>query len=81
MAAIDGTPEGLAAAAAVREAAQKKRHAEAGQGPAADLAPAAKKLLFSRPPPSCTHEVAIPASYDPSAVKFEEALHGGSHSG
>ncbi|KAI7838418.1 hypothetical protein COHA_007790 [Chlorella ohadii] len=67
-AALDGTPEGLAAAAAAREALkQKKRSLEQQQ--AATSAAAAKKPAGERPPPSCTHEVAVPPDFDVAAAQ------------
>ena len=110
--------EGLAAAAATREAlATKKRQLEELQlikqelshseppnntsgsnaGGAAAAAPgskrpgapmssasaataaaaaAAKKPHLNRPPPACTHEVAIPIGFDPTSIKHDEAVHG-----
>ena len=74
--------EGLAIAAATREAvAAKKRHleqlakeAEADKKPS--LSAASKKPHLNRPPPACSHEVAIPEGFDPSKITLDEAMHG-----
>ncbi|KAL4452733.1 hypothetical protein ABPG75_008395 [Micractinium tetrahymenae] len=85
---MEATPEGLAAAAAAREALkQKKRSLEQASGPgadagaaagAADGAGAAKKAAPERPPPSCTHEVAVPPDFDVAAAEaaLDPELHG-----
>lgn len=113
---MEATPEGLAAAAAAREALKsKKRSLEVGveevlleesngvggvlptphcrsrcnpaclplqqqQEQAAAAEAAAKKPQPERPPPSCTHEVAVPPGYDMAAAEKEQgldpALHG-----
>ncbi|PRW61094.1 superkiller viralicidic activity 2-like 2 isoform A [Chlorella sorokiniana] len=76
--ALDGTPEGLAAAAAAREALkQKKRSLEAVAAPSAAPA-AAKKPAGERLPPSCTHEVAVPPDFDVAAAQaaLNPELHG-----
>ena len=73
--------EGLAIAAATRDAiAAKKRHleelakqAEIDKKPGSN---AVKKPHLNRPPPVCSHEVAIPEGFDPSKITLDEAMHG-----
>ncbi|GAB4813622.1 hypothetical protein N2152v2_000668 [Parachlorella kessleri] len=70
---MEQTPEGLAAAAATREAAkQKKRQFEDKQG-----APPPKRAV--RPGAACTHEVAIPEDYDVDAAGLDPSVHGTIH--
>lgn len=71
MAALDGTPEGLAAAAATREALARKRSVAA-----ADAEPSGKKKTVNRPPPTCTHEVARPEGFKDGSIKLSAAAHG-----
>lgn len=59
--------QGLAVAAATREAAKRKR--EADSGPAEVKRPV-------RPVPVISHEVAVPKDYDEAARKLDPALHG-----
>ncbi|KAL4421012.1 hypothetical protein ABPG77_008849 [Micractinium sp. CCAP 211/92] len=85
---MEATPEGLAAAAAAREALkQKKRSLEQLSSTAAgsitgstatDGAAAAKKAAPERAPPSCTHEVAVPPDFDAAAAEaaLDPKLHG-----
>lgn len=59
---MEETPEGMAVARATREAAKRKREEVIRVD-----APANKRTnnqATSRPPPSCTHEVATPDDYD-----------------
>jgi hypothetical protein len=82
------SPEGLAAAAATRQAAKKRSQSEdkpAANGadgatnPAAAQAGAKRQQgLGGRPPATCTHEVAIPEGYDEAAAaeKLDPAVHG-----
>lgn len=57
---MEETPEGLATAAATREAAKRKR-AELEAHGAIDDQPAAKKSVV--PPQAISHEVALPEDY------------------
>lgn len=62
MAALEETPEGLAAAAHTREQLKtKKRQLEAAAKAAG--APPPKRL--APPPSTCTHEVSVPDGYQP----------------
>ncbi len=74
---MEETPEGLAVAAAVREAAKRKRAAEGSED---GSAPAAKRagVNASVPPVKreIVHEVAVPEDFDESGVKHEPELHG-----
>ncbi len=73
--------EGLAAAAATREAvAAKKRHLEETSKLQVAAAAAPKKPHLNRPPPACSHEVAIPEGFDPCSIThLDEATHGTLH--
>ncbi|EIE19880.1 HUA enhancer 2 [Coccomyxa subellipsoidea C-169] len=64
---MEETPEGMAVAAATREAAKRKREAENGL-------PEAKRP--ARPIPLISHEVAVPKGYDEAAKNLDPALHG-----
>ncbi len=68
---MEQTPEGLAVAAATREAIKRKRQEEAQ--PAQD-APAPKKT--SRPPPTCLHEVMLPEGFDASTINLDPQVFG-----
>ena len=76
--------EGLAIAAATREAvAAKKRHLEqlakekeSAVTVSSDKPAAAKKPHLNRPPPVCSHEVAIPEGFDPSKITLDQTMHG-----
>lgn len=57
---MEETPEGLATAAATREAAKRKRAELEAQG-VIDDQPAAKKSVA--PPQAISHEVALPEDY------------------
>lgn len=57
---MEETPEGLATAAATREAAKRKRAELEAQG-VIDDQPAAKKSVV--PPQAISHEVALPQDY------------------
>lgn len=57
---MEETPEGLATAAATREAAKRKRTELEAQG-VIDDQPAAKKSVV--PPQAISHEVALPEDY------------------
>lgn len=83
---MEGTPEGLAAAAATREAAsQHKRQLETLAAASAANNPTAqsdvdsrKKAAPARPAPTVSHEVAVPEGYDELANKgLDPELHGG----
>jgi hypothetical protein len=62
--------QGLAAAAATREAAKRKREATESSSDAR----AAKQLV--RPIPVISHEVAVPKGYDEAAAGLDPTLHG-----
>ncbi|KAL6759568.1 HUA enhancer 2 [Haematococcus lacustris] len=69
------SPEGLAVAAATREAAQKRKP-EKSPAPA-DARPAAKKASsLPRIRPPCTHEVALPNGFDINSIQLDPAIHG-----
>ena len=77
--------EGLAAAASTRETvAAKKRQleqslADGAKDAAVDKKPVVpKKPHLNRPPPACTHEVAIPEGFDVAKITLDEAVHGAS---
>lgn len=85
---MDGTAEGIQQAAATREALRKRRRADSARGrgqdeqeeeeeqggaPAAGAPPAAQP---SSSEPTCTHEVAVPEGYDPSAVGLDPDVYG-----
>jgi hypothetical protein len=70
---MEATPEGLAVAAATREAAKKKRVAEEA---AADKKPEPKKPHLNRPPPTATHEVAVPKGFDPNIIELDPEVYG-----
>lgn len=86
---MDGTAEGIQQAAATREALRKRKRADGGDGgeeveggagaedatPAAAAAPAPASLK-NRPPPTCTHEVALPEGYDPKAAGLDPKIYG-----
>lgn len=83
---MEATPEGMAVAAATREAAKRKRAADgppSQDGPNSTshsaAAPAAKRAA-SRPPASCTHEVEVPPGYsgesDAKLKALDPELHG-----
>lgn len=65
---MEETPEGLAAAAATREAAKRKRAEEELK------APPAKKPI--RPIPVLKHEVVAPDGFHESVRNLDQALHG-----
>ena len=65
---MEETPEGLAAAAATREAAKRKRTEEAQK------APPAKKA--TRPIPVLKHEVLLPKEFRESDRSLDPTLHG-----
>ena len=69
---MEETPEGLAAAAATREALKRKRASEDGQK--AQEPPPLKKP--TRPAPSCNHEVMLPDGYDESSKALDPAVYG-----
>ncbi len=85
------SPEGMAAAAAVREAAKKRSQDAAVKqekqepqenGPAAGPVksePDAKRQQGpgGRPPPTCSHEVAVPEGFDEASITLDPAVHGG----
>lgn len=75
--------EGLAAAAATRSAiAAKKRQLEQLEATVKEETKKPvplKKPHLNRPPPACTHEVAVPEGFDPANIKLDESLHGTSH--
>jgi ATP-dependent RNA helicase DOB1 len=77
---MDGTEEGLAIAAATREALKKRLAAADSSASAAATESQPKKAKPDAPriAPPCTHEVALPDSYDPSSIasKLDPALHG-----
>ncbi|MEW5305305.1 MAG: hypothetical protein WDW36_007855 [Sanguina aurantia] len=82
---MEGTPEGLAAAAATREAAsQRKRQAESLAAATAASNPTSqadldsrKKAAPARPAPTVSHEVAVPEGYDELGNKgLDPELHG-----
>ena len=64
-------PQGLAAAAATREAAKRKREADSGAGPAAKAPRRA-----ARPIPVISHEVAVPKGYDAAARNLDPETYG-----
>ena len=64
-------PQGLAAAAATREAAKRKRERDAGAGPAAKAPRRA-----ARPIPVISHEVAVPKGYDAAARSLDPDRYG-----
>ena len=80
---MEGTKEGLAIAAATREAASKKRHADDESAPPSQPAAEVKKpaVTGNRPPPTCTHEVAVPEGFnlEAHAAKFDPKVHGRPH--
>ena len=63
--------QGLAAAAATREAAKRKREQQDGAGPAAKAPRRA-----ARPIPVISHEVAVPKGYDAAARNLDPATYG-----
>lgn len=71
---MEQTEEGLAAAAATREAARRKRAAEwaAGEQEAQPKKPAAAPV--QRPP--CTHEVEVPAGFEEASKKLDPEMFG-----
>jgi ATP-dependent RNA helicase DOB1 len=75
------SPEGLAAAAVTREtvAAKKRQLSEAQsktlESEAKKTTPT-KRPHLNRPPPACSHEVALPEGFDPSSIKLDSANHG-----
>lgn len=77
---MEGTPEGLALAQAVRETARKRAAPEQGSSQPADGAsPPAKKPAVSAVPrvrPPCTHEVALPDGFDKEGIKLDPAIFG-----
>ncbi|MEW5314134.1 MAG: hypothetical protein WDW38_005654 [Sanguina aurantia] len=82
---MEGTPEGLAAAAATREAAsQRKRQVESLAAATAASNPTSqadldsrKKAAPARPAPTVSHEVAVPEGYDELGNKgLDPELHG-----
>jgi ATP-dependent RNA helicase DOB1 len=90
---MDGTVEGIQQAAATREALKRKRadrgeeqeeeqggaepqHQEQQRQGGATPAPAAAGLK-DRPPPTCTHEVAVPEDYDAEAAGLDPKVYGG----
>lgn len=78
------SPEGLAAAAATRQAAKKRSQSEdkpvVNGAAATNPAGTAKRQQGpgGRPPATCTHEVAIPEGYDEAAAaeKLDPVIHG-----
>lgn len=75
--------EGLAAAAATRQAARKRQPDEkqdviAGANIAAGAFPSVKRqqVSGSRPASTCTHEVALPEGFDVSTLKHDPEVHG-----
>ena len=68
---MEETPEGLAAAAATREAIKRKRQ-EDGSG--SQEAPTAKK--GTRPPPNCSHEVQLPEGFDAGSIDLDPQTFG-----
>eukprot|EP00887_Chlorella_sp_A99_P003989 scaffold11.g3989.t1 len=71
MVALEETPEGLAMAAKTREELKsKKRQLEAHVA----ATPAPKRA--TRPPPTCSHDVAVPEGYKPEE-QLDPELHGG----
>ena len=79
---MDGTDEGLAVAAATREALRKRLAAAAPDAlhvASSAAEPQTKKARqdVTRLPPPCTHEVALPDGFDPSSSdKHDPSLHG-----
>ncbi|GBF91342.1 hypothetical protein Rsub_03662 [Raphidocelis subcapitata] len=67
---MDGTPEGLQAAASTREVLTKKRKALEQGG----AEPSASKKS-TRPPPTCAHEVARPEGWE-EPKELDESVHG-----
>ena len=67
-------PQGLAAAAATREAAKRKREQDGGAGPAAKA-----PRRVARPIPVISHEVAVPKGYDAAARKLDPETYGARH--
>jgi hypothetical protein len=65
---MEGTEAGLAAAAATRETLSRKRKALSAE------APKGKKV--TRPPPTCTHEVARPEGWQDASLELDESIHG-----
>lgn len=68
---MDGTAEGLAAAAATREALKQRK---ACVQEAAEGAEGAKR--GARPPPTCTHEVARPEGFEEESIDLEAGMYG-----
>ncbi|EFJ40622.1 hypothetical protein VOLCADRAFT_121704 [Volvox carteri f. nagariensis] len=80
------SPEGLAAAAATRQAARKRQQDAkedgAGDGPVSPQSEQPAKRLQAiggRPPSTCTHEVAVPEGFDESTLKHDPEVHGTLH--
>ncbi|GIL80546.1 hypothetical protein Vretimale_16031 [Volvox reticuliferus] len=77
------SPEGLAAAAATRQAA-RKRQPDSAQDVrdganlgVSDVQPAKRQQgTGGRPPSTCTHEVALPEGFDESSLKLNMEIHG-----
>jgi hypothetical protein len=65
--------QGLAVAAATREAAKRKREATDTGTTSGDGHPAKAP---TRPIPVISHEVAVPKGYDEAAKGLDPALHG-----
>ena len=71
-----GSNAGGAAAAAPGSKRPGAPMSSASAATAAAAAAAAKKPHLNRPPPACTHEVAIPIGFDLTSIKHDEAVHG-----
>lgn len=70
---MEETPEGLANAAAVRQAAKRKREELANLKTELDAPPAKKR---ERPPPVLRHEVSTPEGFEETSLNLDPKLHG-----
>jgi hypothetical protein len=77
---MDGTPEGMALAQAARQAVARggagKRAAEGDAGQAAPKRQQGGPAPPPRPPPFCTHEVAVPDGFAADSNQLDPAIHG-----
>ena len=70
---MDETPEGLANAAAVRQAAKRKREELSNLKHELDAPPLKKR---ERPPPILRHEVSTPDGFEETSLDLDPKLHG-----
>ena len=70
---MEETPEGLANAAAVRQAAKRKREELSNLEAELDAPPAKRR---ERPPPVLRHEVSTPEGFEEASLDLDPKVHG-----